>query len=262
MKSKPDDKIAGRPLLVNQQTLAGKEFADVLFLGDIHYGSPQCDIKRLQVNIDWCLKNRVYVFLMGDLIECATRESVGAGVYEQEFPAQQQTEEIIDYLQPLADAGLIIGSLEGNHERRAYNLSGVNIAKLIAKALKVPFLGEAGWNMWHVNGEIYTIYTIHGSTGAQKQGTVLNALENISNNFHCDLIAVGHSHRAINSIKLVEMVDTRSRILKQFKKFLVVTGSYLQYHGGYAQSKGLSMDKLGSPKCRFYATKHDISISW
>ena len=266
MKQKPDvkDTIPGRPLMINQQHLkANKEHcAEVLFVGDIHLGSPQCDIPRLQVNLGYCLKNGVYIFLMGDLIECGTRESIGAGVYEQEYAGQEQAEKMMNLLQPLADAKLILGSLEGNHERRIYNLSGVNVAKLMARALKIPFLGEAGWNMWHVNGEIYTIYTLHGATGAQKQGTVLNALENISNNFHADLVAVGHSHRAINSIKLIEMIDTRSRTIKQYKKFLLVTGSYLKYHGGYAQGRGMSMDKLGSPLVKFYKTKHDLVISW
>ena len=86
-----NDKIVGRPIRCNKQKLVcktGKDYAEVLFIGDVHWGSPQCDKPRFLAMIDYALKNRLYVFLMGDLIEMATRHSVGGGVYEQEFAGQ------------------------------------------------------------------------------------------------------------------------------------------------------------------------------
>lgn len=111
------DKIVGRPIRLNRQTLTcsqGKDYAEVVFLGDVHYGSPQFDRPRFLSMIEYCLKHKLYVFLMGDLIEMATRESVGAGVYEQEFKGQDQYEQMVEWLKPLADKKLILGLHAGN----------------------------------------------------------------------------------------------------------------------------------------------------
>ncbi len=111
------DKIIGRPIRLNTRTLSprgSKAYAEVVFLGDCHYGSPQFDEPRFLSMVDYCTTNRIYVFLMGDLIEMATRHSVGAGVYDQEFNGQTQYEQMVEWLKPLAKKDLILGLLQGN----------------------------------------------------------------------------------------------------------------------------------------------------
>lgn len=113
----PNDKLKGRPIRLNRQVLTpkkGKDYAEVVFLGDTHLGSPQFDEPRFKAMLDYCLKNSIYVFLMGDMIELATRHSVGGGVYEQEFNGQSQHEKMVEWLRPLAKKNLILGSLRGN----------------------------------------------------------------------------------------------------------------------------------------------------
>lgn len=88
--------------------------AEILFIGDIHLGHPNCEIERAKSMLNFALKNHVYVMLMGDLLESATRDSVGDGVYHQHSNPQEQMDEMIEILRPLADAGLIIGLLQGN----------------------------------------------------------------------------------------------------------------------------------------------------
>lgn len=257
-----NDKIIGRPIRCNIQRLSHHRegYAQVVFLGDCHLGSPQFDENRLRRMIDYCLKNRVYVLLMGDLIEMATRQSVGSGVYEQEFPGQTQYEVMLEWLKPLAKAGLILGVHRGNHEVRCYELSGVNVSKSLARELGVKYLGDACWNTFIVGGERYSIYSLHGRTGSRFDGTALLALERISTSFFCDLCAMGHAHKAINSIVLIQKV-VNGRVTEH-KKHLLITGSYLKYDQGYGQTLGLPISKLGSPKVKFYANKHDIAITW
>lgn len=146
---KGKDKIVGRPIRLNQQVLTPmgrKDYAEVVFLGDCHYGSPQFDKPRFLGMIDYCVKNNIYVFLMGDLIEMSTRDSVGAGIYEQESIGQSQYETMVGWLKPLANKKLILGSLNGNHEDRVYKATGINLAKMIARELEVRYLGDACWN--------------------------------------------------------------------------------------------------------------------
>lgn len=263
MKLTMNDQIVGRPIRCNKQHLKvkpGKDYADMLLIGDVHLGSPQFDKPRFLAQLSYCLKNGVYVHLMGDLIEMATRSSIGAGVYEQETIGQSQFEQMVEWLKPLAKKGLITGLLAGNHERRVYDATGIDISKAFARELDVPYLADACWNVFSVGSQRYTMYSLHGRTGARFDGTALLALERISASFTADIVAMGHCHKAANSSVISQRV-VNGRV-KEFKKHLVISGSYLKYDGGYAQVVGLPLSKLGSPKLKLFSTHHDISVSW
>jgi hypothetical protein len=256
------DKIVGRPIRLNRQVLKmGRDgTASVIFLGDIHYGSPQCDIPRLLRMLHYCLVSRTYVLLMGDLIEVGTKNSVGAGVYEQECPAEGQFEQMVEWLKPLANAKLILGVHLGNHEERVYKDSGVNLGKAFARELGVAYLGDACWSRLRVGQEYYSLYTLHGRTGSRFDGTALLAVERISTSFFADVVAMAHTHKVVNSIVLMQR--TVSGRVTEHKKHLILTGGYLKYDKGYGQALGLPISKLGSPKVKFYGRRHDLVVSW
>jgi len=257
------DAIVGRPIRLNRQVLKltkHQKFVEVVFLGDVHIGSPQCDKKRFLGMVDYCLKNGVYVILMGDLLECATKGSVGAGVYEQDSNPSDQYEWVLEVLRPLAEDNLILGVHGGNHEERIYKDSGFNVSKALARELKVRYLGDACWSQFKVGGETYLLYTLHGRTGSRFDGTALLALERISVSFYADLVAMGHAHKCINSIVLQQRIV--NGMVKEHKKHLIITGGYLKYDAGYGQTLGLPISKLGSPKVKFFSDRHDMVVSW
>jgi len=71
----------------------------VVFLGDVHWGSPHCNRKMLFDILKWIsITPNAFVLLMGDMIEMSTKTSVGAGVYEQIRPPQEQIKETIAFL--------------------------------------------------------------------------------------------------------------------------------------------------------------------
>ena len=253
----------GRQIRLNKVKLdlkRGEDYAELMFIGDAHFGSPQFDKPRFLAMLDYCLENELYVILMGDLLETATRYSVGAGVYEQTDSSDDQFQTMCDWLKPLADKGLIIGSHTGNHEERIYKETGFNIMKAMCRQLGVKYLGDACWTRLTVGGETYNLYTMHGRTGSRFDGTALLALERISTSFFADLVAMGHAHKLITSSVIIQRVV--NGMVREFKKYLLITGSYLKYDGGYAQVVGLPLSKLGSPKVKFFGTKHDLFISW
>lgn len=248
---------------VNKQTLKvkeNKEYAEVVFIGDIHYGSPQFDEDRFTAMVNYCYEHNIYIFLMGDLIEMATRDSVGAGVYEQEDNGQSQFEKMVEWLKPLADKNLILGLLNGNHEERVYKSTGINVSKMLARELNTRYLGDACWSLFKVGNQSYAIYSLHGRTGSRFDGTALLALERISNSFNADLVCMGHAHKLVTSTVLTQRLEYG--LVKEHKKTLLITGSYLKYDGGYGQALGLPISKLGSPKVKFFANKKDILVSW
>lgn len=146
------------------------------------------------------------------------------------------------------------------HEERAYKSTGINIGKMFARELQVPYLADACWNKFRVGSQTYTIYSLHGRTGSRFDGTALLALERISTSFFCDLIAMGHAHKMVSSTVIIQKIE--NGLVKEHKKTLLITGSYLKYDGGYAQTVGLPISKLGSPKVKFFSKKKDILVSW
>jgi len=259
------DKIRGRPIKLNKKRLQlkkGKDYSEVVFFGDLHYGARECDLPRAKRMLEYCLVNKIYIFLMGDLIESGLRTSVGASVYRQKLNPQKQMEGVIDLLTPLAKNNLILGALEGNHELRIEKETGVSITKIICKFLEIPYLRSACWNLWYVGNQSYTIYALHGSTSSRFVYTKLKALVDISHNFNADLMVMGHVHEIADaSLKVQEIDKVRKQVVEK-KKFLLLTGSYLKYEESYAQEKGYPIGKLGSPKVKFFGNKRDIHISY
>lgn len=260
---KPNDKIVGRPIRCNKRVLhlkKGKKYAEVMFIGDVHAGSPQFDEQRFLNMLNYCRIHNLYILLMGDLLEMATRDSVGAGIYEQEYIGQSQYEKMVEWLKPLAKKKLILGLLNGNHEDRVYQRTGINVSKALARELDVPYLADACWNIFKVGNISYSIYSLHGRTGSKFDGTALLAIERISASFFADLVAMGHVHKCVNSVVVMQRVQG-GRVIEH-KKTLLITGSYVKYDGGYAQVAGLNISKLGSPKVKFRSDRRDISVSW
>ena len=116
------------------------------------------------------------------------------------------------------------------------------------------------WSRFRVGKQFYSVYSLHGRTGSRFDGTALLALERISVSFFCDLISMGHTHKLISSTVLIQKIE--NNLVKEHKKTLLITGSYLKYDGGYGQALGLPISKLGSPKVKFHSDKKDIYISW
>jgi len=258
------DRLKGRPIRLNTQRLDinHDNYAEFIAFGDIHYGHPACDVDKVKRQADYCLKKHIYVLGMGDYIEAGLRGSVGDSVYEQVFNPQKQMDFIVDLFQPLADAGLILGLLNGNHEGRIKKETSVDIGRLISKMLRVPFLGYACWNLFYVGKQSYTIYSLHGSSGSRYVYTKLKALVDISHNFNADLLLMGHVHECADDVILVQEVDRKRKMVVEKKKALILTGSYLQYDDSYAQEKGYPMGKLGSPKIKLFSDSHHIHTSW
>jgi len=262
------DKMRGQPVRLNVQKLKADKtdyhhgrYASIIFWGDIHYGSRECDRQKAKAMLDYCLENKTYIFLMGDLLEAATRSSVGAGVYKQIAQPQEQLETMIEWLRPLAEKKLILGALMGNHEFRIEKDTGINVMKVLCAMLKIPYLGSACWNLWRVNGQSYKIYTLHGSTGSRFLHTKLKAITDISHSFNANLIVMGHVHELDDAAQIVQDINKSARTVTEKKKILVITGHYLKYDRSYAQEKGYPIGKMGSPKVKLYGDRYDIHVS-
>jgi len=231
----------------------------LLPFGDWHIGGKGCDIEKIKGYISWIIKKKAWVIGMGDLFECATKQSPGASVYEQIIPTEEQKELIIALLEPIVKKGLLLGLHDGNHEFRALRETGINLTKDLCRALRVPYIGYATFGKLKVGNQIYETFSTHGFSGSKLYQTKMKTCLDLSMSFDAELYLMGHVHELADFAKLKKSIKNNEVITR--KQHFVLTGHYVKYEGSYAEQRNMPPSKLGSPRIRFSGTKHDIHVS-
>ena len=199
---------------------------------------------------------------MGDMIEAGLNTSVGDSVYMQTLNPQKQMETIVELLEPLAKAGLIIGYLCGNHEERIPKSTSIDISKIIAKQLDVPYLGYAGWSVISVNGLRYSLYCTHGSGGSRFKHTKLKKVVDMAAWIDSDIVAMGHLHSVVTEVIIKQTYDRNLNKIVEKKQYVCITGSYIAWNKTYAEAYGFPPTKLGSPKAKLMTNKKRVYFSF
>jgi len=228
-------------------------------LGDVHLGAPTCNVGKFEKTLAFIARTDCWVVLMGDLLEAASKGSVGAGWVEQTQSPQAQLDALVEVLTPIKDKILIV--LEGNHEERIWKQSGIQIAKVLAKMLGVPFGGYSAFLKLKVRKNNYIVHTKHGSSNAWYPHTKLTAAMRTAQHTDADLYLYGHTHELL-SIKVPRRsMSTRSRTVKVSEKYFVLTGSFLEYEGSYAQKKNMYPIQTGIANITLSGAHWDIHCS-
>ena len=243
--------------------IADTDTVYVIPIGDAHYGHPACDVKMLQGYLDWVAERpeSARILLMGDLIESATRNSVGAGVYEQEHSVDEQMQQVVRLLKPYAQ--YIDAAVIGNHEQRIKNETGIDIMRIICDQLGVEYLGYSGIVGYAANKVAYTVFVWHGAGGGRKPGGALNRIEDMANVAQADVYIMGHTHRLTTYARDIKTPDTRNGKITSTRQVFVNSGSCLNWDGGYPEMQGLTIPKRGFPRIRMNMAKgkKDVHVS-
>ncbi len=237
------------------------EKLELLLMGDMHMGSKYYDEDLHKEVIDHCLKKKAHVILMGDQIEAATRDSVGAGIYEQSEIIDKQLEHFNKLMKPLVDAGLILGMHAGNHEMRLYKSSGLDITKWLAKQMGVKYFSWGKLHYLVVGKQGYKIYTTHGASGTRLAWTKIKSALDMSNLADAEIYAVGHLHQLSHHIRNFYSINLKNKKVIEEQKHFILTGSYLNHWGSYAHIKSYEPMRKGSPKLKLGGLEHSIRIS-
>ena len=230
-------------------------------MGDEHIGSKHYDKKTHHEILDWCEKENIPLILMGDELETATKDSIGAGVYEQEDIVQKQLENAVETYKPLADKGLILGNHIGNHEARVYNSAGANLSKILATMLNIEYLGVGAAHYFRVGNQRYTAYTCHGNSGARLPHTKIANVIKTANMVDVDIYAQGHVHQLSHHVQNYYSIDKSRKQVRESQKHYILTGSYLKHWGSYAQIANYEPARIGSPKVKMSGLEHQIRVS-
>jgi len=246
---------------LNIMDLSDLEKATLVLMGDEHIGNRHYNEAFHRQNLDWILETQNPIVLMGDELETATRDSVGAGVYEQQEIVEQQLEHFYDLYRPLAKDGLIKGIHPGNHEQRLWKTSGVNITKIMAKELGIKYLGWGKLHYIKVGDQGYTMYTTHGASGARLPHTKMKAAIDLANMVDAEIYAAGHVHQLAHHTRVFYKANLRNKTVQELNKHFILTGSYLTHWGSYGHVKNYEPMKSGSPKVKLSGLEHRIRVS-
>jgi len=239
--------------------LGDRDHVNILLWGDVHFGSNFCDHKFAKENLDRTDKRGDYIIGMGDYLETATRDSIGAGVYQQDEIVQEQLEIMEQWLKPHSPR--IIGLNDGNHEHRIFIRSGLDLTKILARNVGTKYFGAGRLIRARIGNQTYSIYVTHGSSGATLPYTKIKQCLNMQQYIDADLYAMGHVHALDSHSRAVHELDKRTRKVIESEKIFVLTGHYLNYFGSYAHRKGLIPSKKGSPIIKLYANEKKIRVS-
>lgn len=234
----------------------------IIVLSDLHYGNPYCSVKHFQRTVDFIRDNEnCFCFLNGDFLEAVTKISKG-DTYKQKITPQEQRDDVIDLLKPIADK--VLGVTTGNHEQRIYNEVGVDLTGDIAKALNAPYRPEGmlyklsfGDGNDDHKGKPYVFwnYISHGYGGARTKSAKAVKVERMATWVHADWYAQSHDHIVNIAPSVYLMPDNRGMVGKDGflsgkvsakREMLIKTNAYLKW-GGYAELGGFPPSDLATP---------------
>ena len=232
---------------------------ETFWVSDVHLGHHCCDEDLFRRNLEMIAKRGMPFADLGDLVECATRDSVGSGVYEQKEIVDAQIERAVQLYEPIKDQLKVM--IPGNHEARVFKSSGLNITKQMARRLSVKYGGLGGFHDIKVGNQRYSVYATHGGSGASTVGGKFNAVLRLGQNIDADVIIMGHVHDTIYHSR--ERIALNSKGQKENNtQHLVINGSYVNWWDSYAQVKGYPPGNKGNAKITFYGDKKMIEVSF
>lgn len=222
----------------------------VWIAGCVHVGALTHLGGLLDKWISWAKRANPYIILAGDMIESALPgHRFSQGVWLQTINPHEQIEKVIELFKDLN----VVAVLRGNHERRIYNISSVDPAKLIADGLGARYMGFGGkFSFTFDPGVSYRGVVFHGSGGSTNPKTQLDKASKIYHGF--DFIAISHLHKLYEDA-VQEMtphgVQTTYRIR---------CGSFLGYEE-YAEEAFYEPGISGSPLLYLYREERLLSVN-
>lgn len=214
------------------------ETIELIHLTDLQVGAKNFIRKRFLDYRDWMLSvpNR-FGLLGGDLIDSATVISIGSP-YDNTKEPRGQVKEVVELLRPLADAGRILASVGGNHERRTRPTYGDSGAE-IAERLNIPYSSGVQLIDIHYGKHApFRISLTHGKGNPRTKGAIAQMLDRFMGQHDSQLYFMGHVH---NPLVLPGWRMRRQRKRLKLEKIMgVVSSSFLSYWNSYAEESYLS----------------------
>lgn len=247
-----------------ERDLGEIDYAYIVPISDLHIGDPLFNEEKFKSFVNWILNEpNAYVVLIGDLLDCATKDSVG-DVYSATMTVQEAKKYAVKLLEPVKDR--ILAVVAGNHERRIWKSTGSDVTEDISLILGVPYdphgiLLNVKVGKYRNNGRLnYTIYVTHGTGASRTIGSKANVLKRASDIVLADIYIIGHIHFTMTFPDYYFVPDVRHRRVEKVKRLYVSVGGFLEW-GGYSEDAMLAPTKTGTVRVRLSGERKDYHAS-
>lgn len=224
----------------------------IIPIGDAHVGHDQFNREAFKELVEYIKNNDdVYCFFGGDMVELASKHSIGSGMYEQDKPTNQ-INDFIEMVAPISHK--VLWYIGGNHDsERSMREIGIDAAQFIADKLQIPYFNEPVHVDIYWKNNCFMIFDQHGSSGSVTIGGKINkAMDPLKWQEFTHFVIMHHVHDKIN--KAVERVirNRENFSLDMKKQYVVVCGSFLNYFGTYGARKGYAPTSNGLTSLKIY----------
>lgn len=225
---------------------------------DIHFDSPDCDKESLKLHMDYCLQDKRYILINGDLFDAILlkdmKRAVPHNTEHRDNQLNVKLEETAHFLTPYKDQILFMG--RGNHEESVIKYNGLDLMQMITTMLnagskhKIQYGNYANFLRcsWVDNRGTphlkYDIFAHHGAGGSAPVTKGMIDFSRLANGVNADLIWVGHKHQSIIDYSSPVMyIDQYGNVILKNRQ-LIQTPSY---------QKGRTIDYNVNFAERFYS---------
>lgn len=213
-------------------------------LYDVHIGHKNHDAELFARHLAWIKRTKnVLTWDGGDLIENASKLSIGSGVYQQDAAPQEQMLRALQQLAPIAHKMLF--KIPGNHEDRT-NILGISVAEFIAAGLGLPCFPDYVFLTIQWRGNRFRILAHHGSGSAVTAGAQrMAARKAVAWAKPFDLFWTGHLHNPLVDVLYQTDFDQKTGRAFERNALVIISPSYLKFFGSYAAVKQYSPGMRG-----------------
>lgn len=212
------------------------ECVELIHITDVQFGHIACKEDRLDEYIDWILEKPTrYVLLGGDLPDAWAMWSPGSP-FEQNCNPQSQVYRLATKFSRVRHR--ILGSVGGNHERRAIPGFG-DLGVLIASFLRIPYSsGQQFIDINYGKHQSFKVHLYHGRGAARTKGAKLNMLHEMMKRSDAQLCLVGHLHDVLMTVDwLVRREHNQIKLIKQYG---AMSSSFMEFWGTYGEVHGMN----------------------
>lgn len=206
---------------------------EIMNIGDVHRGSVACDTALLHKTINYIKENpNCYWVSTSDLLETALRGDKFGAIYHS-MSVQDELDTLVEEFRPIADKCL--GFVDSNHHGRIQKVVGLDVNKILASELKIPFFGDVGYMKLVCDRNAYNVHLYHGNGGGVTPGAKTNASVSTANMVpDADLYLSGHTHNYLHYPQEICKTDDKRDKTDDIIQHFVTTGHFLIYEKSYA----------------------------
>jgi hypothetical protein len=217
---------------------------ELVQITDAQFGHVCCKVERLIEYRDWVLsKPNRYMIWTGDNIDSATMQSKGT-TWENIGTPQSQLFQFCKLWAPARHR--ILGSVGGNHERRALTTFG-DLGILLAALLRLPYSrGKQLIDIYFGAHAPFRISQWHGTGGARTKGTVAQVLTRFAGEGDSQLYLMGHLHQPM----IIPFWKERRGVngIQSVKTIAALGSSFMENWGSYGEVAGYTAGDVLMPR--------------